>query len=135
MGSTVALVLLAVLFFTHAYHQVLAVAVMTFVLLGLMFAKQSAEHIIVSRFELNSQGLCSFGGNNYYQLQANSRFSFLGCWLVLQPLKAPSMAAVSSILNLKNTSKKSSFFIYRDSLSKQDFSRITQVINQLEHQS
>jgi len=113
---------------------------MTFVLLGFLLAKQRSHHIIVSTFELNNQGLCTFDGNNHYQLQVNSRFSFLGCWLVLQPLTAQPltvqpMFAVNSIFNDNNTSKETRFFIYRDSLSQQDFSRISNIITQLDHQS
>jgi len=127
-GSAVTFILLSLLFFTYAYHLTLAIAVSAFVLLGLLLANKSSQPIIVSRFELNSQGLCSFDENNYYQLQANSRFSFLGCWLILQP-----MTTVNSMFNVKNNNPKTNFFIYRDSLSKQDFSRISKVISQLNH--
>ena len=128
-GSAVASILLLLIFFTYAYHLALAVAVMTFLLLGISLTRKSFQYDTVSRFELNSQGLCSFEGNDHYQLQDNSRFGFLGCWLVLQP-----MTTVNSMLNVKNNNAKTSFFIYRDSLSKQDFSRISKVISQLNHQ-
>jgi len=134
-GSIVASIVLLLLFYTYAYHIALAIAAMTFVLLGFMLAKQSFQHVTVSRFELNSQGLCSFDGINHYQLQANSRFSFLGCWLTLQPLTAQPMTAVNAMFNASNNNQKILFFIYRDSLSSHDFSRLSNVISQLNHQS
>jgi len=123
--------LLLLLFFTYAYHVALAVAVLAFVLLSFLLAKQRSVHVIVSRFELNSQGVCSFDGNKHYQLQANSRFSFLGCWLTLQPLTAQSITAVGAMFNTSNNNSNKMFFIYRDSLSNQDFSRLSNVISQL----
>ena len=127
-GSAVALILLAVIFFTYAYHFALTVAVVTFLLLGFLLNKQRALQAIVSTFELNRNGLCSFDGNHYYQLQDNSRFSFLGCWLVLQPI-----ITANSIRNSKINNRKKRCFIYRVSLSKQDFSRISNIIAQLSH--
>lgn len=127
-GSTVALILLLLIFFTYAYHIALAVAVLTFLLLGVLPTKQSSKHVTVSQFELNSQGLCSFDGNKHYQLQASSRFSFLGGWLILQPV-----TTVHAMFNVSNNKSKTMIFIYRDSLSKQDFSRLSNVISQLNH--
>ena len=131
IGSIVASALILLIFFTYAYHVALVVAVMTFVLLGFLLTKHRTSDVIVSRFELNSQGLCSFDDTEHYQLQANSRFSFLGCWLVLQPLTAQPLSAVNSIVNDNYTFKATKFFIYRDSLSEQDFSRLSNVISQL----
>jgi hypothetical protein len=127
--GSVSFVLLLLLFFTYAYHLALAIAVTTFLLLSFLLAKPSSQNVIVSTFELNSQGGCSFDGNIHYQLQASSRFSFLGCWLTLQPLIAQPMTAV----NASNSNQKKLFFIYRDSLSSEDFSRISNVISQLNH--
>jgi len=133
-GSAVSFILLSLIFFTYAYHLALVIAVVTFLLLGLLLAKKNSQSVIVSRFELTNEGLCSFDGNIHYQLLANSRFSFLGCWLTLQPLTAQPMPTVNSMFNAKNNSPKTRFFIYRDSLSRQDFSRISRVISQLNHQ-
>lgn len=153
-GSAVAFILLSLTFFTYAYHLALAIAVIGLVILGLLLPNKSAQAVIcsnvnvlniaVSSFELNSQGICSFDGNNYYQLQASSRFSFLGCWLVLQqltaqPLTAQPITTVNSMFNAKSSINKSNntktrVFIYRDSLSNQDFSRLSTVISQLNHQ-
>ena len=128
-GCIVTSIVLLLLFFTYAYHLALVVASITFLLLSVLLVKQSPEHIILSRFELDSQGLCTFDGNKYYQMQVDSRYSFLGCWLILQPV-----TAVSTMANTSNDNSKKVCFIYRDSLSNQDFSRLSNVISQLNYQ-
>nr|WP_157825901.1 hypothetical protein [Colwellia sp. Bg11-28] len=61
-----------------------------------------------------------------YQLLAESRLSFIGCWLVLMP---NSSASAQHRTHGKGYPKQ--FFIFRDSLHEQDFSRLARVINQL----
>jgi len=86
-----------------------------------LFAQQSTKQSnkqasLQYQFELTPQGVCTFNGAEYYQLQTNSRFSFLGCWLTLMPATAQ---------NTLLKGKKKQLFIYRDSLSEQDFSRLS----------
>ncbi len=119
-------VLLLLIFFTYAYHVALSIAVVVTLLLGLALSKKNNQQNIVSTFELNSQGQCLFERDTYYQLHVNSRVSFLGCWLFLQPI-----SAMDKMFHVKNNKAKKLLFIYRDSLSKQDFSRLSNVISQL----
>lgn len=100
-------------------------AVIAIVLCGIFMTKSHNQQVI-AQFEVNNQGLCSFEEGSYYQLQTSSRISFLGCWLVLQPT-----SITSPLLDNLNNNAKILFFIYRDSLSKQDFSRLSQVIRRL----
>lgn len=74
---------------------------------------------------LTNTGEVKLGANSEnYQLQSNSRFSFIGCWLVL--------STSDNSLNLAHHKKtRKQLFIFKDSISKQDFSRIANVINQL----
>jgi hypothetical protein len=130
MGGLVTLFLLLLLFFTYAYHLALAVVVVAIILFGFWLSNHYAQSVTSFIFDLNSRGICSFKGDNYYQLQENSRFSFLGCWLILEPI-----SVANSMLNNKNEGRKITLFIYRDSLSQQDFSRLCNVISQLNHQS
>ena len=134
-GSGIASIVLLLAFYTYAYHLALALTVVTFVLLGFLLAVQNPQKVIVSRFELSSQGICAFDDNHYYQLQSNSRFSFLGCWLILQPLTAQPTTSVNSLFKANKNNSKRLFFIYRDSLNNQDFSRLTKVISELNHHS
>jgi len=127
VGISFALFLLLLTFFSYAYSLALALAAVSIVFLGLLLTKPK-KHQVISMFELDNQGICAFEGGNSYQLQANSRISFLGCWLILQPVSNTSL-----VLNNRNTNAKRRFFIFRDSLSKQDFSRLSQVIHQLSY--
>ena len=129
LGVVLILALLLLTFFTYAYHLALTVAVVSTILLGFLLTKQSRQQVIISTFELTEQGQCLFKDGSNYQLHLSSRCSFLGCWLVLQPLVTAGIFPVVKINNGKEL-----FFIYRDSLSKQDFSRIANVISQLHYQ-
>ena len=79
------------------------------------------------KFELSNQGICSFDENIHYQLQTNSRLSFLGCWLSLQPVLADNV----KVLDAKYNTSNKQLFIYRDSLNQQDYARLSRVIRQL----
>lgn len=125
-GLVVFFLLLLLLHFSYAYYLALAVATLTLIALSILYTQQHSKDNLkkagfLYQFELSQQGLCSFDGSAYYQLQTSSRFSFLGCWLSLKPM------AKSKVL----PSKKKQLFIYRDSLSKQDFSRLAQVLKNL----
>ena len=62
-----------------------------------------------------------------FQIQASSRYSFLGCWLHLEPFpKLHSPDYLSDTINEQK--QKKSLFIFRDSLSAKDFSRLSQAI-------
>lgn len=60
----------------------------------------------------------------HHQLQSNSRVSFIGCWLVLQPTSMANHLALS-----KGSTKE--VFLFKSSISKRDYARIANVINQL----
>jgi len=124
------IVLLLLILFTYAYHLALTISVIGIILLGAFLPLQNNQQAIVSTFELNNQGLCTFDDEMHYQLQASSRFSFVGCWLILQPVLTANTPFYS-----KNKIRKRLLFIYRDSLSQQDFSRLSNVIAQLDHQT
>lgn len=82
-----------------------------------------------SLFILTSSGEVSFNhGDDVYQLLPNSRFGFIGVWLVLQAREHDNKL-LPNLRKIK--SKPRQLFIYKDSLSAQDFSRVTYVINQL----
>jgi len=122
-GCLVFMFLLLLLYFSYAYHLTLVIAVFTLVVLGVLMAQQKGRQVKVEyQFELTPQGICTFDGETYFQLQTSSRLSFLGCWLTLIPITA------------KNTflaNKHKQLFIYRDSLCEQDFSRISRVLKDL----
>ena len=59
-----------------------------------------------------------------YQLLTDSRFSFIGLWLIMQPNDTPLLSN-----SLKTSTTQ--LFIFRDSVSQQDFSRIANIIKKL----
>lgn len=91
----------------------------------MIFTQQNAKQSkIAYQFDVTSQGLCTFDGDSYYQLQTSSRFSFLGCWLNLTPITITAQKTPQE-------SKTKQIFIYRDSLSEQDFSRLAWLLKSL----
>lgn len=128
MGFWCTFILSLLIFFTYAYFLVLSIATISSVLLGVFLAQQNNQQDTISTFELNDQGQCIFDGNNYYQIQQGSRFSFLGYWLILQPI-----SVINTMFDIESNSSKTLFFIYQDSLNKQDSSRLSNVISQLNH--
>lgn len=74
-------------------------------------------------FSINNMGLCVFDNNNELQLHPSSRVSFLGCWLVFCENER---ACESESLN-----KATHLYIFKDSLSDTDFSRLARVLNML----
>ena len=125
-GSATFILLISVVLFTYAYHLALAGAFVTVLLLSGFKQVNVNKKPCISMFELTSQGLCCFDQQHIYQIQASSRFSFLGCWLVLQLISNNQLHT-----NSKKNKAKKVLFIFRDSLSAQDFSRITRVIAQM----
>ncbi len=101
---------------------------MAIALSGFWLGRTDSQQAVIAIFEITAQGRCCFDSNNYYQLQVSSRFSFLGCWLVLQPVKN-----LNALGETKVRVADSWYFIYRDSLDKQDFSCLSNVISQLQH--
>ena len=132
-GVIVALVLIPLLYFTYAYHLAIIVVVIVFILFGL-YLSQPRTQVIISRFELESSGHCIFEDNTQFQLQKNSRFSFLGCWLSLKPIANNNFSINVQPLQSKKMITNKHLFLFRDSINQQDFSRLAKVISQLNYQ-
>lgn len=131
--------LLLISYLTYAYHFVLVIVVLTLTLLSVLIAKQGKEQLVTLQMILDEHGICSFKhmlGNTVnstvdskeqFQLLASSRYSFFGCWLHIVPLSSLSSSYLLPNVISKRR-KKAWLFIYRDSLSAEDFSRLSQVI-------
>lgn len=115
-------------------------------LLSVLIVKQSGEQATTFQFIFDEHGVCSFefmpentvasaiDRKEPFQLLTGSRYSFLGCWLYMVPLSnVYSAEPVSNAINKRH--KKKRLFIYRDSLSTEDFSRLTQVIRNVKKTS
>lgn len=129
LGLSQLIVSLFLLYFTYAYQLALLHAVITVLLITALYSRQYSKRTalfddksFVFQFDITNQGLCTFDGQDDYQLQANSRLSFLGCWLFF-------VAASSDISN--DAPKHKRLFIFRDSLTEQDFSRLSAVLERV----
>ena len=115
------------MFYTYAYYLVLAIALTYFFILGFLQVNKTHKDIYLT-FSLSHDGICIFDDNVKYQMLENSRYSFFGCWLVLKP------AITNTALLIEQNKKNKRLFIYRDSLSDSDFSRLSNVISEI-HQT
>ncbi|MEI6893632.1 MAG: hypothetical protein V5789_03170, partial [Colwellia sp.] len=61
-----------------------------------------------------------------YQLLPESRFGFIGIWLLMIPSRGSAMYSSKIVKPIPKQ-----LFIFRDSVNAQDYSRISNVINQL----
>jgi hypothetical protein len=142
--------LLLISYATYAYQLVLVIAVLTIVLMSIIIAKKKNGQLTSLQFTLDEYSVCSFedapdnkaenivvshvSRKEQFQLLASSRYSFFGCWLHMAPFShLSSSALLSYAINKKPKNKW--LFIYRDSLSTQDFSRLSQAIRKLKDTS
>lgn len=134
--------LLLISYVTYAYQFVLVIVVLTITLISIFIANKRVRQLTFIQFTVDEFSICSFeyrrektvvsaiAEKKQFQLLASSRYSFFGCWLQMSPLSnLSSSALLSYAINKKPKNKW--LFIYRDSLSAQDFSRLTQVIRKL----
>tara|TARA_B110000467_G_C18234125_1_gene430498 strand:- start:505 stop:1017 length:513 start_codon:yes stop_codon:yes gene_type:complete len=116
------------------YLLVLAILVASIILIGVMNSAKHATPYLTSLL-LTKEGAVSFSNDPIdYQLLANSRISFLGCWLIISPRlnrEIKTNIGQERSLITGNNNKVQKVFIFRDSLSGQDYSRLSNVLNNL----
>jgi hypothetical protein len=134
------------MYVTYAYLFVLVSVVFIITLLGLFFVQKKNDQLPTLQIIVDELGICSFETiiekkvesdndlkeqqKEQFQLLSGSRYSFLGCWLYLTPLSSLySSEFLTSWINKKPEKKR--LFIYRDSLSADDFSKLSRVIRNL----
>jgi len=77
---------------------------------------------------LTNTGCLTFKNDQVsYQLLVDSRLSFIGCWLVMIP-SSPINSARSKL----SQHAPKQLFIFKDSIGGKDFSRLVNIIRQLE---
>lgn len=88
----------------------------------------------INHFNLQVNGCCIFYDDHHvkvqpmqYQLAKSSRVSVLGCWLCFE--QQSGNAIITPLAHANKPPQH--WFVYRDSLSAQDYSRLTRVINNL----
>lgn len=113
--------------FTFHYGIALWLAIISIISLSLFLSTSKTSKSLISSLTLTKSGGVEFDNEQVsYQLLPESRLSFIGCWLVI-------IANDNAVTQHSNPVKKypKQFFIFKDSLHKQDFSRLAGVINQL----
>lgn len=86
----------------------------TSIVLG-RFYYQYTKLSIINNIEVLLSGICQFDQYNQWKIAGNSRINWLGCYLVL-------------VSNNSEKKLKQTLFIYRDSVSKKDYSRLCRII-------
>ncbi|PKI12693.1 hypothetical protein CXF71_18330 [Colwellia sp. 12G3] len=113
--------------FTFYYILAQTVAVVSIIFLSLLLTVSNDKPFTNSLILTNTGNIHFNNEQVSYQLLSDSRLSFIGCWLVMikdVPLLSPRINVSETIPKL--------VFIFRDSINKQDYSRIARVIKQLE---
>lgn len=119
--------LITLVIFTFHYTVALWIAIITTLAFSLFLSLRKAKKTIIGSFILTKAGEVVLNNEQIsYQLLPESRLSFIGCWLVLLPNQ-------NAVTECSYSEKKypKQFFIFKDSLHEQDFSRLARVINQL----
>jgi hypothetical protein len=112
--------------FTFYYTLAQTVAVVSIIFVSL-FLSISNKKPFTNALILTNTGNIQFNNEQVsYQLLTDSRLSFIGCWLVM----IQDVPLLATRINIPQTTPKQ-LFIFRDSISEQDFSRIARVVKQL----
>jgi hypothetical protein len=131
-----------VIYFTYAYQFALMVVVVILTIMGVVVAKRENRQPISLHVIFDESGIFSFEEppknkgestrveKKQFQLLSSSRYSFFGCWLHIEPLSntyfSPRLPdGMNKIFNRKW------LFIYRDSLTAEEFSRLSQIIRKI----
>ncbi|NQY86932.1 MAG: hypothetical protein HRT51_04145 [Colwellia sp.] len=113
--------------------------------MSILIAKQRNEQLTRFQVIVNENGVCLFeymlentdectvNSKESFQLLTSSRYSFFGCWLYMVPLS--NLSSSGFLPNTINKNRKKRLFIYRDSLSAENFSRLAQIIRKLKKTS
>ena len=121
-------ILALIISLTYAYLLALGIAVICLISISVYLSINSDEPIIC-RLTITHDGIINFNQDEVsYQLLPSSRFGFVGCCLYMLPSKT---LASTIPTYTRNTSIPQQYFIYKDSLTSQDFSRVVKIIKQL----
>lgn len=84
-------------------------------------------------FTINTLGECQFSADDKRQLSVSSRIGFWGCWLVFERHSSGSAALIKNNLlkRLRVKLTSPSYFIFKTSLSPQQYSRLCRIILKL----
>jgi hypothetical protein len=95
-------------------------------LLVLLFTGKAIFKVInnysnIGNFVIDNDGKCVFSEHQEFQLDASSRVGWFGCWLVLTSFV------------VSNNKEVKYLFLFKNSISSQDYSRMSRIIKRLKH--
>jgi len=112
--------------YSYAYIPALVILVSSLTFISVYLSLEN-NGFFTHYLTISPNGLVLLGHDSYdYQLLATSRLGFLGCWLDLQ--------RVESLCNSTQKNRQvisTQLFIFKDSLSEQDYARLVRVLKQL----
>jgi hypothetical protein len=144
LSGCISLGVLLVIYTTYAYQFALVAVVVMLTIISIVISKTESRQPTPLQLRFDEDGACSFESTlkesdessndvkKHFQLLASSRYSFFGCWLHMVPL---SSTHIPNHLpdGINNIFIKKWLFIYRDSLTDEDFSRLSQMIRKLQN--
>lgn len=137
LGALISIILVLLLSVTSAYLFALIIAVVGLICLSVYLSFKS-NAAIVSQMILTHDGKINFNhGSMSYQLQPSCRCSFIGIWLEMLPTLSMlsdhkiDVGHSSKQYNNQHVALKT-LFIYKDSLTPQDFCRVVNAVRKLQ---
>ena len=91
---------------------------------------RASKNSKTNQLVLHDNGLIDYDSQTSFSLHINSRIGWFGCWLILiNELKTDEQKInIKSRSTYKKKSKSIKLFIFKDSLSSQDYARLTRKI-------
>lgn len=119
-------------FITQDYLLIFLVTICLLMVSGVGFFLlfKAAKNSKTNQLVLHDNGLIDFDSQTSLSLHINSRIGWFGCWLILiNELKADEQKIkIQRRSTYKKKSKSIKIFIFKDSLTTQDYARLTRKI-------
>lgn len=111
---------------SYAYLLALVILIACLFYISIYISRDNNEAFI-HYLTITTDGLLTINNDKAgYQLLTTSRLGFIGCWLVLQ-----KRSVLINPSEKTNQAASRQLFIFRDSLSEQDYARLVSVLKQI----
>lgn len=99
-------------------------------------SSESHSRILLSSLVISSDGYCCFDRGPMLKLTISSRIGFAGCWLILTDELFDMVDEQSRDKPVATKSVINTYFIFKNSVSAQDYARLSRVVLSLkQHQT
>ena len=115
----------------------MSVLVSLFMVFSSWYLSTPITKVPVDVFTIDLDGQMKLNNGEFFSLLPNSRMSFIGCWLVMlnQDHAKNDLGIKTSPVYGQKKLHKHYKFIFKDSLSQQDYSRLRRIISTLKHKA